>query len=186
MAWMRRPLAAVGGLGHGLAWAVHGRPLRDADRGRPSRAPSHGKTFVRYRHGRSSRDTAEAVRRRKPVDGGHVRWRFVFVSGAMCKGRSYGVVPTFSRCRATSAATLEAGWFDNSGQMVCWCLCFGLFPTLSLCITQIRGSKFCDGIVNKTSDSAKTTQSSAPSTRRVLSDPWCITRAHEGDHPKPQ
>nr|DAL03883.1 MAG TPA: hypothetical protein [Caudoviricetes sp.] len=70
--------------------------------------------------------------------------------------------------------------------MVCWCLGFGLFPALSLWITQVRGNKFCDGIVNKTSDSAKTTQSSAPSTRRVLSCQWCITRAHENDPPKPQ
>lgn len=46
MAWMRRPLAAVGGLGHGLAWSAHGKSLRD---------------------------TAEAVRRREPVDGDHVR-----------------------------------------------------------------------------------------------------------------
>nr|DAQ35107.1 MAG TPA: hypothetical protein [Caudoviricetes sp.] len=30
---------------------------------------------------------------------------------------------------------------------MCWCLGFGGFPTLSLWTTQIRGDRFCDGIV---------------------------------------
>ena len=40
--------------------------------------------------------------------------------------------------------------FDETvscGQMACWWLGFGGFPTLSLWITQVRGYKFCDGIV---------------------------------------
>jgi hypothetical protein len=107
-------------------------------------------------------------------------WRLVFASGTICEGRSYSVIPTFSRCRATTAAMSAAGWLDGNGQMVCLCLGFGLFPALSLWITQVSGNKFCDGIVNKTSDSAKTTQSSAPSTRRVLSYPMVYhARARE-------
>lgn len=65
-----RPLSAAG---HGSARPAHGRPLRDADHGRSSRARPHAKAFVRYRQGRPLHDTEEAVRRRKPVDGGHVR-----------------------------------------------------------------------------------------------------------------
>ena len=168
MARTRSQLAAVGGFGHGLARSAHGRLLCDT-------AMEGLRVTLRMPFGVENLWMTTMC-----------GWRLVFASGTICEGRSYSVIPTFSRCRAATAAMSTAGWLDGNGQMVCWCLGFGLFPALSLWITQVMGNKFCDGIVNKTSDSAKTTQSSAPSTRRVLSTPRCITRAHENDPPKPQ
>ena len=79
---MRRPMAAVGGSGHGLAWPAHGRLLGDDD------------------HGRSLRDAAKAVRRRGPVDGDHARRRLASYRGhGGC--RCFGVVPTVLKRRAT-------------------------------------------------------------------------------------
>ena len=162
--WRRRvaswPLSA--GLGHGLARSAHGRLLCNT----------------------AMEGIRATLRRPFCVENLWMTtmcgWRLVFASGTMCYGRSYSVIPTFSRCRAATAAMSAAGWLDVSGQMVCLCLGFGLFPTLSLWITQVSGNKFCDGIVNKTSDSPKTTQSSAPSTRRVLSYPMVYhARARE-------
>lgn len=162
MARTRRQLAAVGGLGHGLARSAHGRLLCDT----------------------AMEGLRVTLRRPFGVENlwmtAMCGWRLVFASGTICEGRSYSVIPTFSRCRATTAAMSAAGWLDGSGQMACLCLGFGLFTALSLWITQVSGNKFCDGIVNKTSNSAKTTQSSAPSTRRVLSYPMVYhARARE-------
>ena len=81
---------------------------------------------------------------------------------------------------AAMLAVVRPSLMASHGHMACGWLGFGGFPTLNLWIAQVMGDKFCDGIVNKTSDSAKTAQSSAPSTRRVLSYPMVYhARARE-------
>nr|DAN24308.1 MAG TPA: hypothetical protein [Caudoviricetes sp.] len=66
--------------------------------------------------------------------------------------------------------------------MACRRLGFGGFPTLSLWTTQVRGNKFCEGIVMV---SAMVTQNQWH-IFLTFGVEWCITRAHENDPPKTQ
>lgn len=66
-----------------------------------------------------------------------------------------GAVVSASFQRFRDGTPLSAAMLDvvrpsliaSRGHMACWWLGFGGFPTLSLWITQVRGDKFCDGIV---------------------------------------
>ena len=72
--------------------------------------------------------------------------------GRLTRARAMAAMAAVFRCREVippaQATMCAAGWpVEHGGQIVCWCLCFGGIPTLSLWITQVRGYKFCDGIV---------------------------------------
>lgn len=92
MAWMRRPLAAVG-VGSAMAWLgpPMGKPLCDT-------AMESLRVTLRRPFGVEDRWMATMC-----------GWRLVFASGTICDGRSYSVIPTFSRCSATTAAMSAAG-----------------------------------------------------------------------------
>ena len=102
MAWMRRPLASVGGFGHGLARSAHGRLLCDT----------------------AMEGLRATLRRPFGVENLWMTtmcgWRLVFASGTICKGRSYSVIPTFSRCRAATAAMSAAVGLTGTAK---WCVC---------------------------------------------------------------
>ena len=89
---------------------------------------------------------------------GHV-WMAVRFTSRPCVDAI--VTASFQRFRGVPPLLRPCWWWAgfvesaSRARMACRCLGFGGFPTLSLWTTQVRGNKFCEGIVNRGRDCVK-------------------------------